>query len=106
MKIPTQKGEHSCKCTEYMYYIITNYLLLGVDEEFVKLLGGIFGHDILDQFRRRRPSGWVEVMSMFESRKRTASPYRASSISIPLPFSFIDFFKKCRVSNIVYVGEM
>ena len=70
---------------------------VGIDEEFEKLLGAIFGMDIIEQFKRRRPSGWVDLLAVFESRKRTASPYRTSAISVSLPFSFIDFYKRSRV---------
>ncbi|XP_052228946.1 heat shock 70 kDa protein 12A-like [Dreissena polymorpha] len=69
---------------------------VGVDEEFETLLGAIFGPDLLLQFKRKKPTVWVELMAIFESRKRTASPYRSSSISVTLPYAFIDFVKKCR----------
>jgi len=64
-------------------------------------MAAIFGVDIIQHFRRKRPAGWIDLMATFESRKRTASPYRESSISVPLPYSFIEFFKKCRVSRVI-----
>ncbi|XP_060597969.1 heat shock 70 kDa protein 12A-like isoform X2 [Ruditapes philippinarum] len=73
---------------------------VGVDEEFEKLLYTIFGADLINHFKKKRPSGWVDLMAMFESRKRTASPYRSSNIAISIPFSFIDFYKKTRGSSI------
>ncbi|WAR20728.1 HS12A-like protein [Mya arenaria] len=77
---------------------------IGVDEEFERLLSFIFGAEIIQHFRRKRPAGWVDLMATFESRKRTASPYRQSSITVTLPFSFIEFFKKCRITYALNIG--
>jgi hypothetical protein len=47
----------------------------------------IFGKELMDEFRIKRPAGYVDLMIAFEARKR----------NISLPFSFIDFYKKKKV---------
>ena len=66
----------------------------GVDAEFEKLLGEIFGVDFIELFKAKRPAGWVDLMIAFESRKRAANPHKTSALNVSLPFSFIDFHKK------------
>jgi hypothetical protein len=66
----------------------------GVDREFEKLLGDIFGVEFVEAFKTKRPAGWVDLMIAFESRKRAATPHKATALNISLPFSFIDFHKK------------
>ena len=68
-----------------------------MDVEFERLLVSIFGAEFIDAFKARRPAGWVDLMAAFESRKRTASPLKSSPLNVSLPFSFIDYHKKCRV---------
>lgn len=63
---------------------------------FEKLLSDIFGEDFMDQFKSKRPAGYVDLMAAFESRKRSASPLQTSTSNISLPFSFINFFKKTK----------
>ena len=67
---------------------------VGVDAEFEKLLGEIFGVDFIETFKAKRPAGWVDLMIAFESRKRAANPHKTSALNVSLPFSFIDFHKK------------
>jgi len=69
----------------------------GVDLEFERLLLSIFGGEFIEAFKVKRPAGWVDLMAAFESRKRTASPFKSSPLNVSLPFSFIDYHKKCRV---------
>ena len=71
----------------------------GVDSEFEKLLGEIFGVDFIEAFKAKRPAGWVDLMIAFESRKRAANPHKTSALNVSLPFSFIDFHKKNQVSD-------
>jgi len=66
--------------------------------EFEHMLVGIFGAEFMDAFKLKRPAGWVDLMTAFESRKRTASPFKNNSLNVSLPFSFIDYYKKCKVS--------
>jgi hypothetical protein len=68
-----------------------------VDQEFEKLMSMIFGKDLMDDFKMKRPAGYVDLMIAFEARKRTASPFKNNSLNISLPFSFIDFYKKKKV---------
>ena len=70
---------------------------VGVDVEFERLLVAIFGFEFIETFKLKRPAGWVDLMAAFESRKRTASPFKNSPLNVSLPFSFIDYHKKYRV---------
>jgi hypothetical protein len=57
----------------------------------------IFGSEIMEEFKMKRPAGYVDLMIAFEARKRTASPFKNNPLNISLPFSFIDFYKKKKV---------
>jgi len=72
-------------------------LCAGVDVEFERLLVAMFGAEFIEAFKVKRPAGWVDLMAAFESRKRTASPFKTTPLNVSLPFSFIDYHKKCRV---------
>lgn len=72
-----------------------------VDREFELLLQAIFGKDTIETFKIKRPAGWVDLMTAFESRKRGAGPYRTTHTTVSFPFSFIDFFKKRKVFFLV-----
>ena len=67
-----------------------------VDESFESLLNDLFGSDLMSQFRRKRPAGFIDLMIAFESRKRSCSPNKMSPLNVALPFSFIDFYKKTK----------
>jgi len=69
-----------------------------VDNEFQQLLRDIFGSEFIESFKAKRPAGWVDLMIAFESRKRSASPFKDMPLNVSLPFSFIDFYKKTKVS--------
>ena len=53
----------------------------------------------MEEFKIKRPAGYVDLMIAFEARKRTASPFKNNPLNISLPFSFIDFYKKKKVSE-------
>ncbi|XP_071090919.1 serine-rich adhesin for platelets-like isoform X2 [Haliotis cracherodii] len=76
------------------------YGATAVDDEFVNLLCDIFGHDFIAHYRAKYPVGWVNLMINFESRKRSASPYKNNSLNVSLPFTFIDYFKKQKGGHI------
>jgi hypothetical protein len=59
----------------------------------------IFGKELMEDFKMKRPAGYVDLMIAFEARKRTASPFKNNSLNISLPFSFIDFYKKKKVKR-------
>ena len=69
----------------------------GIDEEFEKLLMDIFSRDFIETYKLRRPSGWIDLMVAFESRKRSANPNKNHPLNVCLPFSFIEQHKKLRV---------
>lgn len=73
---------------------------VGVDAEFEKLLGAIFGTDFVEQFKVKRSVGYIDLMVAFEARKRNASPYNIMPLNVSLPFSFIDFYKKTKGSSV------
>ncbi|XP_054721285.1 uncharacterized protein LOC129231062 [Uloborus diversus] len=76
------------------------YGSMGVDMEFEKLLRDIFGEDFFEQFKSKRPTGYVDLMIAFEARKRNASPYKNNPLNISLPFSFIDYYEKCHGGSV------
>lgn len=43
------------------------------------------------------------MLIAFESRKRSATPYKTSPLNIALPFSFIDYYRKHKVCLVVVV---
>ncbi len=71
-----------------------------VDEEFENLLKRIFDADFIERFKSKRPAGWVDLIIAFESKKRTARPGGTTALNISLPYSFIDYYKKKRRSNV------
>ncbi|CAF1160163.1 unnamed protein product [Rotaria sordida] len=76
------------------------YGSVGVDQEFENLMNAIFGIEIMEEFKLKRPAGYVDLMIAFEARKRTASPFKNNPLNISLPFSFIDFYKKKKGSTV------
>lgn len=76
------------------------YGSIGVDQEFENLLNSIFGVDFIEQYKLKRPAGYVDLMIAFEARKRNASPFKSNPLNISLPFSFIDYYKKYKNSSV------
>ncbi|GFW88613.1 heat shock 70 kDa protein 12A [Trichonephila clavipes] len=75
------------------------YGAMGVDMEFENLLCDIFGEDFIQQFKSKRPTGYVDLMIAFEARKRNANPYKTNPLNISLPYSFIEFYEKYKGSS-------
>uniref|UniRef100_H2ZCP8 Heat shock protein 12B n=1 Tax=Ciona savignyi TaxID=51511 RepID=H2ZCP8_CIOSA len=69
---------------------------VAVDQQFENLLRKIFGAKFVENFQRKRPIGWVDLMIAWESRKRSTCPDRVSPLNVALPFSFIDLHRKVR----------
>uniref|UniRef100_H2XLJ5 Heat shock 70kDa protein 12A n=3 Tax=Ciona intestinalis TaxID=7719 RepID=H2XLJ5_CIOIN len=69
---------------------------VAVDQQFENLLRKIFGGKFIENFQRKRPIGWVDMMIAWESRKRSTGPDRVSPLNVALPFSFIDLHRKVR----------
>ncbi|GIY74543.1 heat shock 70 kDa protein 12A [Caerostris extrusa] len=76
------------------------YGAIGVDMEFEKLLCDIVGEDFIQQFKSKRPTGYVDLMIAFEARKRNANPYKTNPLNISLPYSFIEFYEKYKRSSV------
>lgn len=74
-----------------------------MDNAFEQLLCNIFSSEFISQFKTKRPAGYVDLMIAFESRKRSASPYKDMPLNVSLPFSFIDYYKKLKVSFVTQV---
>lgn len=81
------------RCFFYKYNIYHTYYVTGVDDEFERLLGSIFGQLFMTRLRLERPAAYIELMLSFESRKRSSSPDRSSTLNIFLPFAFIEFHR-------------
>lgn len=95
-------GERKCSVNWVQYFtdwteVHVNKIVVGVDLKFEEVLCAIFGKEFIDQFRHKRPVGWVDLMIAFESRKRAASPFKQNPLNVALPFSFIDCYKKMKV---------
>lgn len=73
--------------------------------EFENLLNNIFGVDFMKAFKYKRPAGYVDLMIAFESRKRAANPYKGNPLNVSLPFSFIDYYKKYKVTSTNYTSH-
>ncbi|RWS04957.1 heat shock 70 kDa protein 12A-like protein [Dinothrombium tinctorium] len=73
---------------------------VGVDAEFEKLLENIFGVDFMDHFKTKLTSGFVDLMTAFEARKRSATTTQTTPSNISLPFSFINSYKKFKGNSI------
>jgi hypothetical protein len=49
--------------------------VVAVDEAFRTLLDNIFGSDIMEDYRKKRPAGYADLMNAFESRWQFFSTY-------------------------------
>jgi len=78
------------------------YGSITVDEAFERLLEDIFGRDLMSAFKVKRPSGFIDLMIAFESRKRGCGPNKLNPLNIALPFSFIDFYRKIKGKDVGY----
>lgn len=67
---------------------------MGVDCQFEILLVDIFGEDFLINFVQNKPISWMELLSMFEAKKRSFSPHKQLAVNFPLPFAFIEYYRE------------
>lgn len=67
---------------------------MGIDCQFETLLGYIFGEKFIAHFIHNKPICWVELMSLFEAKKRAFDPEKNVSVNISLPYAFIDYFRE------------
>ena len=67
---------------------------MGVDYQFELLLLDIFGESFLLDFVKSKPVSWLELLSLFETKKRGFSPHKELSVNISLPFAFIEFYRE------------
>ena len=51
------------KSSQYFFALI--HVITGVDEAFETLLFAVFGKELIDEFRRRRPAGTRMFINMF-----------------------------------------
>ncbi|XP_072112901.1 heat shock 70 kDa protein 12B-like isoform X2 [Mobula birostris] len=72
------------------------YGAVGVDLAFQEMLCQIFGCDLMEGFRLKRPAAWVDLMMAFEARKQSISHKLTTPLNISLPFSFTEFYRKHR----------
>ena len=67
---------------------------MGVDYQFEVLLLDIFGEVFLLDFVKSKPVSWLELLSVFEAKKRGFSPHKQLSVNLSLPFVFIEQYLK------------
>lgn len=67
---------------------------IGVDGQFEMTLVSMFGEQFIEDFIRKRPVSWLELMNSFEAKKRGFDSSKQSGSNISLPFAFIDHFRK------------
>ena len=72
------------------------YGSVAVDLAFENLLKQIFTAEFIEQYKLKRPAGWVDLLTAFESRKRSASPNKEMNINVSIPFSFFDYYKRVK----------
>lgn len=76
------------------------YGSIGVDMEFENLLCEIFGSDFIEHFKTKLSSGFVDLMTAFEARKRSVNMDQKTPSNISLPFAFINAFKKYKGTTV------
>lgn len=67
---------------------------MGVDYQFELLLLDIFGEEFLLDFVKNKPASWLELLTVFEAKKRGFRPHKQLSVNISLPFAFIEHFRE------------
>lgn len=67
---------------------------MGVDYQFELLLLNIFGEEFLLDFVKNKPVSWLELLSLFETKKRGFSPHKQLAVNISLPFAFIEYYRE------------
>ena len=67
---------------------------MGIDCQFEALLADIFGEKFMAHFIHNKPISWVDMMSLFEAKKRAFSPQKNLPVNISLPYAFIDYFRE------------
>ena len=67
---------------------------MGIDCQFEALLADIFGEKFMAHFTHNKPISWVELMSLFEAKKRAFNPQKNLPVNISLPYAFIDYFRE------------
>ena len=67
---------------------------MGIDCQFEALLADIFGEKFMAHFIHNKPISWIELMSLFEAKKRAFDPQKNLPVNISLPFAFIDYFRE------------
>lgn len=67
---------------------------MGVDYQFEVLLLDIFGEEFLLDFVKNKPVSWLELLSVFEAKKRGFRPHKQFSVNLSLPFAFIEHYRE------------
>ena len=73
---------------------------IGVDCQFEMLLEQIFGRRFIKDFTRHYPVNWLEIMSYFETKKRSFDPTRHHPSNMPLPYTFVEYYRKTTHSSV------
>lgn len=67
---------------------------MGIDYQFEMLLIDIFGERLVINFIQSKPVSWLEMIMLFEAKKKSFSPRKQLAVSIPLPFAFIEYHRE------------
>ncbi|RWS28321.1 heat shock 70 kDa protein 12A-like protein [Leptotrombidium deliense] len=73
---------------------------VGVDAQFETLLENIFTKEFMDNYKSKFSTGFVDLMTTFEARKRSATTHQTTPSNIMLPFSFVSAYKKFKGHSI------
>ncbi len=71
-----------------------------VDAAFEELLGDVLGRAFIDDYKRKRAFGFVDLMIAFEAKKRVCSPYKMLTVAIALPYSLVAFHREAKKRDI------
>ncbi len=67
---------------------------MGIDYQFEMLLIDIFGEEFIIDFIQNKPISWLEMIMLFEAKKKSFSPHKHLAVNIPLPFVFIEYHRE------------
>ncbi len=67
---------------------------MGIDYQFEMLLIDIFGEEFIIDFIQSKPITWLEMIMLFEAKKKSFSPHKQLAVNIPLSFAFIEYHRQ------------
>lgn len=64
-----------------------------VDAEFEKLMEAYFGKELMNEFRDKHPSDWLEITTDWETKKRSARAVEGEETRVRLSYSFMNLYE-------------